>query len=750
MNRILLYGCLALATFSSLRAQSGVLSLTVTEPDGTAIPYATVYLTELDRGEVTDSLGRAELTGLPYGEYELEVSSLGYRDARRRIAVAEPEASYRIEMTELVNNLDEIVVTGTMKAIRKSQSVVPVEIYTPAFLRQNPTPSFFEALQNVNGVRPQLQCSVCATGDIHINGMEGPYTMVLIDGMPIVSGLSTVYGLNGIPNSIVDRIEVVKGPAAALYGSEAMGGIINVITKHPGQVPRLALDVHATGYGEVNTDAAFGRQIGDRLQTVLSANYFYFDARHDINEDNFTDIPLVQRVALFNKWSLDRPENRTADLAFRYLYEDRFGGEMDWQRTLRGTDSLYGESIYTNRWELIGNYQLPFSAEKVVLNYSLNRHVQDSYYGDLSYYGDQAIAFAQLLWDKQWGKRNDLLLGLSQRYTYYDDNTPVTATDDLSANAPQRHLLVGGFVQNEWRWTDRWQLLFGLRYDRSNYHGDIWSPRLSAKWQLNEHNALRLSGGNGFRVVNVFSEDHAALTGGREVVIAPELAPERSWNGNVNFTRYQVVPGGYVNIDASAFYTYYNNRIVPDFETDADKVIYENLDGYAQNFGASLRTDWSFTNGLTVSTGATWVNAFLYEAGIRSEQIQTPRLQGNYAIGYTIPRWQLKLDFTGLVNSPMLLPVLPNDYRPERSPWFNISNLQLSRKWRYGLEFYGGVKNIFDFFPAEDPLLRPFDPFDREVDDPIANPQGYTFDTAYNYAPIQRARAFFGVRWTVE
>jgi outer membrane receptor for ferrienterochelin and colicins len=111
-----------------------------------------------------------------------------------------------------------------MKAVSRMQSPVPVEVYTPRFFRKNPTPSLFAAMENVNGVRPQLNCSVCNTGDIHINGMEGPYTMVLIDGMPIVSGLSTVYGLNGIPNTLIDRVEIVKGPASTLYGSEAVGG----------------------------------------------------------------------------------------------------------------------------------------------------------------------------------------------------------------------------------------------------------------------------------------------------------------------------------------------------------------------------------------------------------------------------------------------------------------------------------------------------------------------------------------------
>ena len=102
------------------------------------------------------------------------------------------------------------------------------------FSERNPTPSIFESLQNVNGIRPQLNCNVCNTGDIHINGLEGPYTFVLIDGMPIVSGLSTVYGLSGIPQSLIERVEIVKGPASTLYGSEAVGGIINIITKQPG------------------------------------------------------------------------------------------------------------------------------------------------------------------------------------------------------------------------------------------------------------------------------------------------------------------------------------------------------------------------------------------------------------------------------------------------------------------------------------------------------------------------------------
>ena len=146
------------------------------------------------------------------------------------------------DLTNRKNNLNEVVVSGTLKEISRVESTVPVEVYNQSFFKKNPTPSIFEALQNVNGVRPQLNCSVCNSGDIHINGLEGAYTMILIDGMPIVSGLATTYGLSGIPNSLIERIEIVKGPASSLYGSEAVGGIVNIITKKPQNAPKFSTD----------------------------------------------------------------------------------------------------------------------------------------------------------------------------------------------------------------------------------------------------------------------------------------------------------------------------------------------------------------------------------------------------------------------------------------------------------------------------------------------------------------------------
>ena len=154
----------------------------------------------------------------------------------------------------LLKQLDEVVVTGTMREMAKEDSPLNIDVLSPKLFQKTSTPNLFEATSLVNGVRPQINCNVCNTGDIHINGMEGPYTLILIDGMPIVSGLSSVYGLMGIPASMIERLEIAKGPAGALYGSEAMGGTINLITKDPKRAPKWYLDYYGTSYNEHNLD----------------------------------------------------------------------------------------------------------------------------------------------------------------------------------------------------------------------------------------------------------------------------------------------------------------------------------------------------------------------------------------------------------------------------------------------------------------------------------------------------------------
>jgi outer membrane receptor for ferrienterochelin and colicins len=735
-----------LVCFPSLQLLSQVSGYVV-DAEREALPFATISTPDGKMGTTANGEGYFSFTP-PAGIDSLTVSALGF--AQRRVAISNT-APLTIVLEPTANVLEDVVVTGTMKAVSRSASPVPVEVFTAQFFRANPTPSVFESLQTVNGVRPQLNCAVCNTGDIHINGLEGPYTMVLIDGMPIVSGLSTVYGLTGIPQSLIERVEVVKGPASTLYGSEAVGGLINVITRSPEDAPLFSADVMASGWGEVNVDVGGRLSAGAGLDGLIGVNYFNYQNPIDNNDDGFTDLTLQDRISVFSKWSLARKADRVFSLAGRYVYEDRWGGQMNWTRADRGGDQVYGESIYTNRWETFGTYQLPIPGERVMLQFSTNGHYQDSWYGETEYRASQYVGFGQLTWTKTLGP-HELLLGGGYRYTYYDDNTPATA--EVS-----RVHLPGAFVQDELRLNRRNVLLLGLRYDYNSRHGSILTPRLNYKWNSDHQDVVRISIGNGYRVANVFTEDHAALTGAREVIFADELAPETSWNANVNYTKKYFLDGGtVVGLDASSWYTHFGNRILPDYDTDPNAIIYANLNGTAVSRGASLSGDLSWNGGTTLNVGVTAQDVFTEEEGERDRQPLTESFMGVWQLGVPVLRYQLRIDYTGNVYGPMELPTLgPLDERPDRSPWFSTQNIQLTKTFRNGMEIYGGVKNLLDYTPPANSIARPFDPFDRGVDfaadgsviPTASNPNALTFDPTYVYASNQGRRWFLGWRWSL-
>lgn len=735
--------------FITAHAQQSVLTGKVSS-NNLPIAAATVSLKKTTYKVQTNKDGGYTIAGVNPGNYELLVSAVGYITHKEEIVVkTDSTLLIDVELKDKSDDLNEVVVTGTLKAVRKLDSPVPVEVYTPAFFRKNPTPNLFEAVGLINGVRPQLNCNICNTGDIHINGLEGAYTLILIDGMPIISSLSTVYGLSGIPNSLVDHIEVVKGPASSLYGSEAMGGVINVITKNAVKAPLFSFDTFGTSWQEYNVDASV-KFSGKKFSSLLGVNYYNYQHPLDKNGDGFTDVTLQNRISVFNKWNFTRKENREASLAARFVNEDRWGGQTSWNKSYRGSDRIYGESIYTRRWELIGLYQLPVK-EKIMLQLSYNWHNQNSYYGFRPYMATQQVGFAQMYWDKSIGKKHNLLLGATYRYTWYDDNTPATATADGLGNMPAKTPLPGIFIQDEWKFTDQQTLLAGYRYDYDQYHGSIHSPRLAYKFSPDPVNTFRVSFGTGFRVVNLFTEDHAALTGARKVVIAEELKPERSYNGNLNYVTKISTGMGLLSFDATGFYSYFTNKITGDFDQDPDKIIYANLRGHAISRGVSLNTEMTFNSPLKILAGITFSDVYQINDNAgnieKITQLHAPKWGGNYLVSYSFPKGFV-IDFTGIYTGPMRLPVQPKDYRPEYSPWFTIANIQLTKKFNNGLEIYGGIKNIFNFVPKY-ALIRAFDPFDKTAGNLATNPNGYTFDTEYNYAPLQGIRFFAGLRYNL-
>lgn len=730
---------------------SGKISL-----DGQSDPAfgASVYINELKTGTTADTAGNYRISGIPKGVYTVRVSYVSLPTVIEKNVRVEKHTVRDFLLKSGANALEEVVVTGTMKEVSKLDSPVPVDIITSKFIYKNPVPSIFEGLSYVNGVRPQLNCNVCNTGDIHINGLEGPYTMVLIDGMPMVSGLSTVYGLSGIPNSLIERVEIVKGPASTLYGSEAVGGLINIITKNPSKAPVFSADVFSTTWRDYNVDLGVKFTPTGKSSSLLGVNYFNYQNPIDNNKDGFTDLTLQNRISVFNKWTFNLKNNRQANIAARYYYEDRWGGQMQWNRSYRGGDEVYGESIYTKRFEVLGNYQLPM-AEKVTLQYSFSSHNQNSTYGNVLFNADQKIVFAQFLWDKEIGKHS-LLMGTPFRYTFYNDNTPATRYVDGQDHADKIYL-PGVFIQDEIK-SGPHSILLGARYDYNSRHGSIFTPRAAYKYKFNQTDVVRLNVGRGFRIVNLFTEDHAALTGSREVILKEALKPEQSWNANINMVKKIVTGNSFIGIDASVFYTYFTNRILPDYDTNPNEIIYDNLDGYAISKGISLNLDFNFSFPLKIIAGGTLMDNYQKENGVRFRPVLTEKFTGTWAVSYEIQKAGISLDYTGNIYGPMRLPLLSDsDPRAANSPVWSLQNIQITKKFDNGLEIYGGVKNLLNFTPPANSIARSNDPFDKNVKfdaqgQVIAtpdNPYRLTFDPSYVYAPNQGIRGFLGMRYTL-
>lgn len=733
--------------------------------EGQPLQHATVFLKNGAWSGITDSAGRFTIQNLPAGRYHLYISMAGFQEHHQHITVgSKQEPPLSIMLVPNQASLNEVVVTGTMKAVQRSNSAIAVEVYNPQYFKKNPTPSIFEALQMVNGVRPQINCSVCNTGDIHINGLEGPYTMVTIDGMPIVSSLSSVYGLFGIPNQMIEKVEIIKGPASGLYGSEAIGGLINIITKDPKRSPRLSMQLMTTSSWEHNADAGVRWTMGKKANALLGVSYFHYANPLDRNRDGFTDVTLQQRISLFNKWQIERKDNRVASLAARYFYEDRWGGEMRWNKAFRGSDSIYGESIYTRRFEWIGNYQLPVRP-KMMFSFSATTHHQNSFYGMVPYMADQRILFGQLTWNQPL-LRHDLLVGLAGRYNYYDDNSTATMDTATSGNLPERYFIPGLFVQDEWQLGTAHQLLLGLRVDHHPAHKQILTPRMAYKWNRTDRQTIRLNAGTGFRVVNLFTEDHAALTGSRAVKILEKLKPEKSYNINLHLTQQAGTASDRLVLDVSAWYTYFHNQIIADYETDPNQIIYANLRGHAVSKGVSVNAEWNLKQRLKGSAGITFQDVAKFENNEgkkwKSRPMLTEKFSGTWAISYSFPLPGITIDYTGNIYGPMRLPLLSSlDPRRPESPVWSIQNIQATKWISSSFEIFGGVKNLLNWTPARsNPFLiaRAHDPFDKKVVyDPqgqvlptAENPYALSFDPSYVYASNQGLRVFVGVRMKVK
>ena len=713
----------------------------VVDANNKQIPYA--HITNLNNKNSTVSNFSGSFSIYINLSDTLLISAIGYKSKKFKINTSNFDNKIFI-LEENNNVLDELVISSTLQLIEKKNSPIPIAVYSARFLNIVPSPSLVDATNQIAGLRPQINCSVCNTGDIHINGMEGAYSMVVVDGMPIMGGLSTVYGLQGIPTSLIDQLEVIKGPASTIYGSEAMAGLINVVTKDVNCIPKIALDLNLSSWGELQTSISFKYLDNYKLKAFSAIDILQYNNPIDNNNDNFTDLTLKKRYSIFNKFQFFSEKGKNLlNISVRFLNEDRWGGEMNWAPNYRGGNWVYGESILTNRFESSSFFQFP-NLSPLKWQSSFSFHDQKSWYGTVFYEAKQIIGFSQLTFHKKIKRKHSFLSGFALRYNNYNDNTPATFS-------PDSWWLPGLFCQDNFKINNNHKLLLGWRTDYHSKHGFIYSPRINYQWDFAKNSSLRLGFGDGFRVVNIFTEDHAALTGSREVIFLEELKPEKSKNINLTISNNWDKNYYNISIESSIFSSKFSNKIIPDFLTNDNQIIYSNLNGYALARGVSSeiflklkKTPLKFSlNGTLLD-----ISSFELEPNtgvlIKNVQLLAEKYSLKWTANYSLEKWGIVIGYAATNYGPIRLPLLENDFRKEYSLPYTIHNLKLTKNFNHGWNTFIGIRNLTNFTPPDYSILRAFDPFDQNVNDPIGNPNGYTFDASYVYASFQGINFIFG------
>jgi outer membrane receptor for ferrienterochelin and colicins len=724
-----------------------------------ALGFASISLVDTEFGIISDENGYFELeVNLSKHKYIL-VSYIGH--VSKKISLINKDSDLDtlvILLDEDINGLNEIIVTGTLKDEFVTQSPVKVSVITTkkinSFLPSAGT-NLTKIVQLISGAQEVIACGVCYTNSININGLEGPYTSILMDGVPMYGNLASVYGLNGIPNMIIDRLEIIKGPSSTLYGSEAVAGVINIITKNPEDQPFLSLDVQATSHLESYVNMAltpkFGKTIG-----YFGFNWDRKNNYDDYNFDGFGDDINLDRFSIFNKWNIYRKSNKKFVISSRYFYEDRRNGVEEFLKNknykkIRGSSEIYGESIFTYRFELFGKYEFDY-IENFELNFSYSKHNQNSYYGSDYYQANQDIFFSQFTLKRKY-KKHDLLYGFSIKNNLYDDNTIATQkiVDGQLINNESNQFIPGLLFQDQFNPNEKTSIVGGLRIDHFNEHGFIYAPSFHIKYNPGDWLAFRLNLGTGFRLVNLFSEDHAFVSGQREVKILEELNPERSRSAILNTNYIYTGLNGSGNLDFDLFYTYFSNKIIPNYD-DQRYIVYQNTEGYSFSKGFSGAWNHTFLNGIAISVN------------FNHQLVKYSQFQNNKTVLFDVehsPKWTAGLNlkfplnknwslnsssnFVGVMQLPKVFDLdqngeLNSKSRPEKSKPFSIHNINFEGKLSANSEIYFGILNLFNFRQKESPLVGYNDPNFNKGFSPF-------FDTSYNYAPNHGLEFFIGYKF---
>lgn len=720
-----------------------------------SIPFATVMILGTNRGAVSNEEGQFEFRKLAAGKYTLRVQVMGYKTQEKTITVsAEATSVVHFQMEEVSFTTDEVVVSANRNEVSRKAAPVVVNVMSAKLFETVNSTDLAKSLNFQSGLRVENNCQNCGFPQVRINGLEGPYSQILINSRPIISALSGVYGLEQIPVNMIERVEVVRGGGSALFGANAVGGTINIITKDPINNSFQVASTMSNMNGK-----SWEQYMGGNVSLVAKDNSYgialYETYRnrnpYDADGDGFSELGKLN-MNTFGMRAYYRPNYFSRiNVEYHTTNEFRWGGnkfnlqphEADITEQTKHIINSGGVS-YDRYW-----------GEKHKMSvYGSIQHTDRN-----SYYGAQKDMNA-------YGKTNDLTWVVGGMYVGNMDRclfAPATFTGGVEYQSNSLHdvmtgyhrdmqqdvRIAGGFVQNEWR-LNRWTMLVGARLDKHNLiDHPIFSPRVNFLYKPSDNLQARLTYSTGFRAPQAYDEDlHVTAVGGEGVQIrlADGLREERSnsFSGSVDWS----FPMGHwqSNILLEGFYTdLHHVFVLEDIGEDqnGDKIKERRNGSGAKVYGVNLDAKVAHGREAQLQLGFTVQRSRYNRAEVwtsEGEEEQTtkrmPRTPDYY--GYftftSAPLKNFDFSLSGTYTGKMIVPHMAGyieKSRMEHTPQFMDLNLKLNYtfvlKDHIKMQVNGGVQNIFNSFQ-------------KDLD------KGEFRDAGYFYGPTQPRTYFVGIK----
>lgn len=732
--------------------------------NGEALPFASVVIKGTNSGTTSDTEGNYTLESEQKNKTTLKVSFTGYLSQTKTIFIVpnQEEIILNFDLKEASEVLNQVTVTGTRTDKRQTENPVIVNVINSVKLNDVQACNLSEGLKFQTGLRVETDCQTCNYTQLRMNGLGGGYSQILINGRPIFSPLTGLYGLEQVPTNMIDRIEVVRGGGSALYGSSAIGGTVNVITKIPKK------NTHAFGYSYLNTkgtdDHIFSGNASFVNEEVDKGFSIFFNKRdrglYDANGDNFSELPQLKNLSFGTNIFFLPTENQKVEINLSKMYEYRYGGEM-----VDKVPHLTLQSEERTHHVYVGNidYQVNFNDDRSsLITYLAGQYTDREHYTGIfpDTPEDTEVHLANPPYGTSVTKTLQGGVQLNHKVeNFFQGNNVFTlgteyilddVLDEITAynyNIDQVTKNIGVFVQSDWELTKKVNMLAGIRFDKHNLVSKILaSPRISFLYKPFEKTQLRATWGTGFRAPQAFDADlHIAFAGGgiSRISLADDLESERSNSMSLSLNYDKPTEHAVYGFTIEGFYTQLKDAFyLHPIGKDAYGSRFEKRNGDGATVkGITLETRWNYDRIFQLEAGYT-MQSSLFETAVENFDDPNLALKRNFlrtpnSYGYATLTFSPNKKFRTTMNivqtgSMDVLHILSeNTATYFTSPSFTefglkssyVLNLNKSEK----LEFSGGVKNLFDAYQND---------FDR----------GKDRDSNFIYGPAIPRTFFIGLK----